>query len=110
MDKPVFHYDGNCAFCRAWVKRWKKATGGAVEYRPFAEGEKRPTSEFVGADGIVSRGSEGVFRLLATTTRGRLLWCYRRVPLFAPLSELVYRLASSCRVCAYKFTKWLVHE
>lgn len=106
----MFHFDGECAFCRAWVKRWKRTTGDAVEYRPFAAGEKRPTSEFVAADGSVSRGAEGVFRLLATTTRGRLLWWYRRVPPFAAASELLYRLVSSCRVCAYKFTKWLVHE
>lgn len=109
MDRPVFWYDGTCALCRAWVKRWKRATGDTAEYRPFAEGEKRPTSEFV-QGGMTYRGAEGVFRLLALRSHGRLLWWYRRVPLFAPVSELVYRMASSCRVCTYKFTKWLVHE
>jgi len=110
MNRPLFFYDGSCALCRAWVKRWKRTTGDAVEYRPFADEKKRASSEFVALDGVVSRGAEGVFRLLAMTTRGRLLWWYRRVPLFAPVSELVYKLVSSCRACAYEMTKWIVHE
>ncbi len=88
-----------------WVKRWKRTTGEAVEYVPFAVGEKRPSSEFVGTDGVVSPGAEGVFRLFATTTRGRLLWWYRHVPPFVWASEIAYRIVSSCRACAYKFTK-----
>jgi predicted DCC family thiol-disulfide oxidoreductase YuxK len=105
--KPVFFFDGDCAFCRAWVARWKKTTGEAVEFRPFPLGEKRPSSEFVDADGKVCRGAQGVFRLLATGSRGRLLWCYQHLPLFASVSELVYRAASSCRACAYRLTKRL---
>jgi predicted DCC family thiol-disulfide oxidoreductase YuxK len=110
VSKPTFHYDGECALCRAWVKRWKRTTGESVEYRPFEPGAKRATSEYVAEDGSVSFGAEGVFRLLSNGSRGRLLWCHDRVPLFASASEFVYRLVSSCRVCAYKFTKWLVHE
>lgn len=80
-------------------------TGDAVEYVPFAPGEKRKSSEFVAADGTVSVGAEGVFRLLATSSSGKLLWWYRRVPPFAWASEIAYRVVSSCRACAYKFTK-----
>jgi len=108
MERPRFYYDGECRFCRLWVKRWKRTTGEAVEYVPFAAGEKRPSSEFVATDGTVSVGAEGVFRLLATSTRGRLLWWYRRVPPFAWASEIAYRMVSSCRACAYKFTKFLL--
>lgn len=93
-----------------WVKRWKKTTGEAVEYVPFAVGEKKKSSEFVGPDGVVSPGAEGVFRLLSSTTRGRLLWWYRHVPPFAWASEIAYRVVSSCRVCAYKLTGWMFKE
>lgn len=118
MERPRFYYDANCRFCRLWVMRWKRTTGEAVEYVPFAVGEKRKSSEFVGTDGIVSAGAEGVFRLLAipplagrATTRGRLLWWYRHVPPFAWASEIAYRAVSSCRVCAYKFMRFLLpHE
>jgi len=88
------------------VQRWKRTTREAVEYVPFAE--KRPSSEFVATDGTVSRGAEGVFRLLATSTPGRLLWWYRRVPPFAWASEIAYRTVSSCRVCAWKLTRFLL--
>lgn len=111
MDmKPIFRYDGACPLCRAWVKRWKRTSGDAVAYEPFSEGESRASSEFVGADGTVSRGAEGVFRLLATGTDGRWLRWYRQCPPFALACELAYRLVSTCRVCAYEFTKRWVHE
>lgn len=110
MDRPKFQYDSTCPFCRAWVKRWRHAVGDAVDFQPFPEGKKPVSSEFVAPDGKTYLGAHGVFQMLATASPGRLLWCYRHLPLFALCSEALYRLVSSCRVCAYKFTKWLVHE
>ncbi len=103
MAVPVFRYDAACAFCRLWVERWKKTTEDRVLYQPF-DGPRK-SSEFTDEHGRVSQGAEGVFRLLATSSRGRLLWWYKHVPFFRPLSECGYRLVSSCRVCAYKITK-----
>lgn len=110
MERPRFYYDETCRFCRLWVARWKKTTGESVEYVPFAAGEKRPSSEFVGTDGTVSRGAEGVFRLLATGSSGKLLRWHRNVPPFAWASEIAYRMVSSCRACAWKLTGWMFKE
>ena len=103
MAHPIFYYDGTCRFCRMWSAHWKHRVGSRVRLRPFPPVPAVRSSEFVDADGRVWRGAAGVFRM-----RGGLgAWCYARVPLFAPISELVYRGVSSCRVCAYKLTKWM---
>lgn len=107
MGERVFHYDATCAFCRLWVERWKKITKDRVLYTPFDE--PHPSSEYTDENGQVTRGAEGVFRLLASSSKGRLLWWYQHVPLFRPLSEFAYRLVSSCRVCAYKITKFFLN-
>ncbi len=36
-DKPLLVYDGQCAFCRMWIDRWKTITGDSVEYVTSAE-------------------------------------------------------------------------
>ena len=110
MQRPRFYYDAGCRFCRLWVARWEQTTGDAVEYVPFGVGEKKKSSEFVAADGTASIGAEGVFRLLATGSSGRLLSWYRRVPPFAWASEIGYRIVSSCRACAWKLTGWMFKE
>ena len=28
-------FDGDCRFCRAWIERWRQATGQAGEYMPM---------------------------------------------------------------------------
>ena len=30
-------YDGDCGFCRLWIKRWRFLTGEKVDYRPYQE-------------------------------------------------------------------------
>ena len=30
-------YDGDCAFCRRWIARWRRVTGERVEYGPYQE-------------------------------------------------------------------------
>lgn len=86
-----------------WSAYWKKRVGHRVRFRPFPPREDIRSSEFVDAEGRVWRGAAGVFRM----HDGFGARCYERVPLFAPVSELVYRAVSSCRVCAYKMTKWM---
>lgn len=104
MAHPTFYYDGMCRFCRMWSAHWKRRVGGRVRFRPLTppHGNVR-SSRFVDAHGREWHGAAGVFRMLG----GRSAWCYDRVPLFAPISELVYRTVSSCRACAYKMTRWM---
>jgi predicted DCC family thiol-disulfide oxidoreductase YuxK len=117
-DKPLVIFDGDCHFCRRWIERWRELTDGAVEYAPFqeaAEGFPEIPREdferalhFIDKDGTVYRGAEAVFRSLGTGRGGRaLVWCYERIPGFAPITEAAYRLVASNRMAGSFFTRLL---
>src|SRR5690348_8509554 len=100
--RPVLVYDGDCAFCRRWVSRWRGLTCDAIEYQPYqgaaAKHPQIPIEAFqksvvlIEPDGGVSTGAHAVFRSLALARRKRhLLFAYDRVPMFARLSESIYR-------------------
>lgn len=96
-------YDGECRFCCRWVARWRRATGGFVDYLPFqdesipARFPEIPRARFEEAvrlilpDGSVSHGAEAVFRSLAAAGRERwMLALYARFHTLADLAELAY--------------------
>lgn len=100
--KPTLLYDADCGFCRGWVARWRRATGGRVEYLPFqAAGERFPqiareslaeSIHLIEPGGEVTRGARAVFGALAhARLGGAWLWAYRQVPGFAAVSEWTYR-------------------
>jgi len=114
-SKPLLVYDGDCGFCRAWIERWRARTGEAVEYRPYqeiaSEFPEIPRSRFGEAvqlrepDGTWSSGARAVFRTLSYARGGSRAWtAYRRVPLVAPVSELVYRFVAGHRPALAKVT------
>jgi len=116
--KPLLIFDGDCGFCRRWVARWQRAVGDAVEYLPFQdeavkakypEIPQRDLEEaihFILPDGSVCRGAEAAFRSLATGGVERwMYWCYRWLPLFAPVSEFLYRQVASHRVFLSKLDR-----
>ncbi|MEO5971015.1 MAG: lipase maturation factor family protein [Bdellovibrionia bacterium] len=35
--KPTLIFDGDCSFCRVWIKGWKERTGNQVTYIPFQQ-------------------------------------------------------------------------
>jgi predicted DCC family thiol-disulfide oxidoreductase YuxK len=35
MPKSILIYDGDCGFCKRWIKRWQKITGDAIDYAPY---------------------------------------------------------------------------
>ena len=101
--KPLLIFDGDCDFCRRWAARWRRRAGDALDFLPFQDETvaKRfpeiPRADFARAfhlispDGSVCAGAEAVFRALAAGgMERRLLWCYRKLPLFAALSEWIY--------------------
>ena len=116
--KPLLVYDGECGFCRFWVDRWRHATGERIEYAPFQEvGGVSPeigmeqfaqAVHFRDADGNWSRGAAAVYRALSHAPRGGVpLWMYRRVPGFAWVSELGYRLVAAHRPGLLRLTHLL---
>ncbi len=116
--RPVMVFDGDCGFCRRWIARWQRATGDRVEYVAYQEAAPRfpgiPRDRFaqavhlVEADGRVTSGAEAVARTLALGAGRRWPeWCYRHVPLVAPISEACYRAVARHRPLAGRVTAWL---
>ncbi len=73
---PLMIYDGHCNFCKFWIIRWQRATGGRVEYLPsqdpliaqhFPEIPREQFDvaiQFIETDGSLYSGAEAVFRSL----------------------------------------------
>jgi len=106
--KPVLIYDGNCGFCKRWIARFRRMTGDRVEYAASQEvGDRYPQISkkqfeesvwLIEQDGRTSNGAEAVFRALATSSAWKwLLLLYKFFPLFAPISEGVYRIVAKHR-------------
>ncbi len=116
--KPLLIFDGDCGFCRRWIRRWKSETGDAVDYAPsqevsarFPEIESesfRRSVQLVLPSGEVFEGARAAFGALAQAPRRRwLLAAYQSVPGFAPAAELAYRLIARHRGAASAATRLL---
>jgi predicted DCC family thiol-disulfide oxidoreductase YuxK len=116
-DQPLVIFDGRCGFCRIWIEYWKAITGGRLAYAPSQEvGDRYPqippedfgqSVQFVTSSGEVLRGARAVFETL-TFAPGMswLMWLYRHVPGFAPVTEAAYRLIAGHRSFFYQLTRF----
>ena len=110
--KPLMVFDGDCHFCKRWIKRWQKTTGQAIDYAPLQEASARfpeiPRESFerevklIAADGRVFGGAQAVFRSLNWGDHPGFLsksawWMYQHVPVFAPFTEACYRVVAKHR-------------
>ncbi len=106
--KPLMIFDGDCGFCRRWIRRWESETGDAVDYAPSVEVASRfpeiPPEAFARSvqlvlpTGEVFEGARAVFLALAAAPGRRwLLSAYRRLPGFSGISELAYRFLARHR-------------
>src|SRR5215831_10331801 len=116
LTRPLLVFDGDCAFCRLWIARWRATIGGALDVAPSQEAAARfpevPAERFRDAvvliepAGRVTRGAEAVFRALALARGHELpLDLYYHLPGLAWASELVYRLIARHRDAAFKVTR-----
>ncbi|HXJ60508.1 MAG TPA: lipase maturation factor family protein [Verrucomicrobiae bacterium] len=106
--KPVLIYDGDCNFCRLWIRRWQQRTGDTVEYVSlqadsvavqFPELSRETLQEavhLVGTDGSVQRAAAAVFGALAAVNPWPL-WIYRSLPGARPVTETAYRMVARHR-------------
>jgi predicted DCC family thiol-disulfide oxidoreductase YuxK len=102
--RPQILFDGNCGFCRIWIKYWKQLTGDAVDYAPFET--PRPAVELVQPDGTKLSGAAAVVASLRYAPQPHwLVWLYDHVPGFPRIAEPLYRLIASHRDAAYWCTR-----
>jgi len=116
-DKPLLIFDGNCGFCKIWIKYWNQLTGGRVDYAPSQEvGQQFPqippkdyseSVQLVLPSGEVLRGAKAVFQSLTYAPGlGWLLSLYRGLPGFAPVTEAGYRMIAAHRSFFYQVTRF----
>ena len=114
--KPLMVFDGDCNFCKMWIRRWQQLTGDAVDYLPSQNPQivkqfpEIPREQFeksvqlVETDGAVYSGAEAVFRALAKNPKWQwpLRW-HKNSRAFATLAELTYCFVAKHR----EFFSWL---
>ena len=97
---PLMIFDGDCDFCRRWIRRWSRAIGNRVECLPFQD--PRVPKQFPALRReILAKAvhfAEAAFRALAhNPAKGRLLNWYLRSPSFANFAERAYRFVAEHR-------------
>jgi len=106
--RPLLIFDGDCAFCRRWVGRWRATAAehfdiepsqsAAARFPELAPVEFEKAVQLIGTDGHVYSAAEAVLRARAlATSRSWLLAAYTRLPGFAPAAETVYRIMARHR-------------
>jgi lipase maturation factor 1 len=116
--KPLLIWDGECHFCRRWIERWRVITGPEVDYAPIQEIAERfpeiPREQFqrsvvyIERNGQVFVAAAAVYRSLrCCRSKKWLWWSYQRVPGFAVVSELAYRVIAGNRPFASTMTRLL---
>jgi predicted DCC family thiol-disulfide oxidoreductase YuxK len=117
-ETPLLIYDGDCGFCRAWIARWQRSIGDRLEVAPYQQVAERfpdiPRQRFAHAvqlvmpDGERFEAAHAVFQSLALAPGGGApLALYRHVPLFAPISEALYRVVADHRPAFERLTRLL---
>jgi predicted DCC family thiol-disulfide oxidoreductase YuxK len=107
-DLPVMLYDGDCDFCRYWIKKWGAITGGSVRYEPYqgtldkytlvTEKQCRKAVQLIMPGPMVFSGAHAVFKTLSFGGKCKtFLRLYERIPLFGFTCEMVYQLIGHSR-------------
>ncbi|HEY3930766.1 MAG TPA: lipase maturation factor family protein [Verrucomicrobiae bacterium] len=117
-SKPLMVFDGDCNFCKLWIRRWQQMTGGAVDYLPsqdshiaeqFPEiprGQFEKSVQLIESDGEVFCGADAVFRALAKNSNWQsLLRFYESSPAFANFTERAYEFVAGHRTAFSFFTR-----
>ncbi|HEY1717169.1 MAG TPA: lipase maturation factor family protein [Verrucomicrobiae bacterium] len=117
--KPLMVFDGDCNFCKLWIRRWRQITGNAVDYLPFQDSQianqfpEIPREQFqtsvqlIEPGGEVFCGAEAVFLSLAKNPKWRWpLHLYENFPAFAKFTERAYKFVAGHRTGFSRFTRW----
>ena len=116
--RPLLIYDGDCGFCKYWVRYWQKLTGPRVTYAPYQEvaaqypeisvDEFQRAVQYVAPDGTIASGAEACLLTLShANCKGVWLTLYRRLFVFAAIAEGIYSFVASHRSALYRPSRWL---
>ncbi|MEE2907823.1 MAG: lipase maturation factor family protein [Planctomycetota bacterium] len=106
---PLVVYDGDCGFCRRWLKRYEAVTPpdklawspyqkAAGTYPGIPEAQFERWLHLVRPDGTHARGAEAVFEIMhRADIRSWPLWCHRHLPPFRGFCNGAYRLVADHR-------------
>jgi predicted DCC family thiol-disulfide oxidoreductase YuxK len=116
--RPLFVFDGECGFCKAWVARWKVNAEHAVDFAAYQDvatsfpdvprAQFAVASQLLEPDGAILSGAAGIFRVLAHGGSGALSTVYRRFGGFALAADAIYRVVARRRSLAARVTHLLV--
>ena len=106
---PMMLFDGECGFCRHWIKKWDAITAGRVRYAPYqeklsaypqlTETQCVEAVQLILPGGAVLSGAKAVFKALSLGGRyGALLALYEKAPLFGRLAEFFYQVVAHHRI------------
>ncbi len=115
--KPLLIFDGDCGFCKRWIKRWKTITGDSVTYSEYQivsagypEIDRRQFEKsvvFIDTLGNILLGAEAVYASIAVNSKKRwLLEMYRRITLFRFVSDFGYGLIAQNRMFFSRLEKF----
>ncbi len=119
MDKakPLLVYDGDCGFCKIWIRNWRYLTGDHIDYAPSQAVAEQyshiPPQAFEEAvqlimpDGSYTSAADAVFHTLRYTAGYRWLYSLYRLPPVRWLTEAAYRFIATHRDAGYKITRLL---
>ncbi|MFN3555051.1 MAG: thiol-disulfide oxidoreductase DCC family protein [Bacteroidales bacterium] len=112
-SKPLMAWDGNCGFCHYWVLRWKKFSGDAVEYQPYAKVAHlfpdielryfKQAVRLIDTDGRIYTGPAAAFQSFRYGKKYR--WLMPLYSNFKPaefVADQIYRLISKNRPFMYR--------
>lgn len=113
ISKPILVYDDDCEFCRYWITQWQHITQDRIDYAPYQEVAHQfneiPLSAFQSSVQLILENDEvfsGAEAVLRALDNRFFLWCYYKIPLFATLSEVIYRIVAQHRQFFSAMTRW----
>ncbi len=106
--EAIMLYDGDCAFCRHWIKRWRGMTGDRIQYEPYqhvlarfpqlTEDQCREAVKLILPGAPVLSGAHAALKALALGGRHqRLLSLYERIGWFGRVCEWCYQRVAANR-------------
>jgi predicted DCC family thiol-disulfide oxidoreductase YuxK len=116
LERPLVVFDGDCAFCRFWIARWKRTSGDRLDYSPYQDVAARfpeiPVEEFQRAVALVRPSGEILFGAAAVVAaraevpgHSFLSRVYRQVPGARSVMDFFYRLIANHRNAAFRVTR-----